>query len=70
VVGSDILDLREKVAIAIYEAAFDPRNEDEAKRRIPSPGWAWEKTNEQQKQFARRQADAAIRVMVSDNTKI
>lgn len=46
--------LRERVARAIYSAAFDPR----AGR--PSPGWCWEKAGEAQQAFALRQADAAI----------
>lgn len=60
-------ELREHVAMAIYECAFDPYNSnaDQASRRIPSPGWAWERTSEEQRAFARRQAEAAIVVMAA-----
>jgi hypothetical protein len=50
----------EKVARAIYGAAFEPSNEAEAKRQKPSPGWCWERCGEQQREFATRQAHAAI----------
>ena len=54
---------RVKVAMAIYHAAFMPRNKDEEERRTPSPGWCWEKASEDQRQFCLRQADAAIKEM-------
>jgi hypothetical protein len=54
---------REKVARAIYHAAFMPANEEQATRRVPSPGWCWERTSEDQRQFALRQADAALGVI-------
>ena len=51
---------RERVAMAIYHASFTPANANEAQRKIPSPGWCWEKTSEQQREFCLHQADAAI----------
>lgn len=59
-------ELRLKVAMAIYGAAFQPQNPDEARRKVPSPGWAWEKASEPQRQFCLRQADAAIEVMINE----
>lgn len=53
---------REKVARAIYHAAFLP-SPGQTARKVPSPGWCWEKTSEEMRQFALRQADAAIRAM-------
>jgi hypothetical protein len=50
----------ERVARAIYAAAFMPRDDEEAQRRKPSPGWCWEKTSEEMREFVRRQALAAI----------
>ena len=57
------MSLREAVARAIYGAAFYPQNDDEASRRKPSPGWCWDRTSPQCRQFAFQQADAAIHVM-------
>lgn len=54
------MDKVEKVARAIYGAAFEPSNEAEAKRQKPSPGWCWERCGEQQREFATRQAHVAI----------
>lgn len=51
---------RERVARAIYHASFMPSSEAESRRRVPSPGWCWERTSEEMRQFALRQADAAI----------
>jgi hypothetical protein len=53
-------DVIEHVARAIHCAAFAPRNADEAARRIPSPGWCWEKCSDQHREFAIQQAQAAI----------
>ena len=57
------MTLREEVAMAIYAAAFDPKDEEEATRRKPSPGWCWERTSEEMREFARRQADWALLVI-------
>lgn len=54
------MSLRERVARAIYHAAFQPANEKQAKRQEPSPGWCWDATSEDHRQFALRQADAAL----------
>lgn len=56
------MTLREKVAMAIYHAAFQPSTLEEAQRKVPTPGWCWEKASEAQKQFCLKQADAAIAV--------
>ena len=50
----------EMVAMAIYHASFDPKDDDELRRRKPSPGWCWKRTSEQMREFARKQARAAI----------
>lgn len=63
-------ELRLKVAMAIYGAAFQPQNPDEARRKVPSPGWAWEKASEPQRQFCFRQADAAIKAMTEERTTL
>lgn len=55
--------LREQVARAIYGAAYS--GYAERGLRVPSPGWCWEKAGEEQQQFAFRQADAAIAVMLN-----
>ncbi len=59
------MSLREAVARAIYECAFipDPDNPRQARREIPSPGWAWERTSDEMRAFALKQADAAIKAM-------
>ena len=49
-----------QVAQAIHYAAFAPKDEDEARGRKPSPGWCWEKASQQHRNFAVRQAVAAI----------
>lgn len=54
---------RERIARAIYHAAFMPRNEAESKRQVPSPGWLWERITPDQKEFSLRQADAAMSEM-------
>lgn len=51
---------RERVARAIYHAAFLPVSEEQARRKVPSPGWCWERATDDQKTFCMRQADAAI----------
>lgn len=56
---------RERVARAIYHAAFSPKNEAEAKRQVPSPGWLWDRITPDQKEFCLRQADAAMQAMDS-----
>ena len=58
------MTVREEVARAIYCAAFDPQNEEQAKRRVPSPGWCWERTTEEMREFARQQADWALAVIL------
>jgi hypothetical protein len=50
-------DLREEVAKAIYEAAYDKY------RGRPSPGWCWEGVTEDMREFCRRQADFALKVV-------
>ena len=59
------MTLREEMARAIYEAAFDPDSPDEdvRARRKPSPGWAWDKTSEEIRDYCRRQADFALVVV-------
>lgn len=56
------MSVREQVARAIYECAFvpDPKNPQQARREIPSPGWAWDRTSDEMRTFALKQADAAI----------
>lgn len=61
----EVVDLETRVAMAVYHASFTPTNEAEEKRQKPSPGWCWERTSEQMRAFARKQARAAIAVMVS-----
>jgi hypothetical protein len=56
------MTLREEMARAIYAAAFMPDDEDRAARRVPSPGWSWQHTSEEMRQFALRQADFALAV--------
>ena len=51
---------RERVARAIYHAAFLPANEAQRQRKVPSPGWCWAKATNEMKEFCLRQADAAI----------
>lgn len=51
------MDLREEVAKAIYNAAYDKG------RGNPSPGWCWEKVTEDMREFCRRQADFALEVV-------
>ena len=55
--------VRERVAMAIYHAAFAPSDDAQRTRKVPSPGWCWERTSEPQREFCRRQADAAIAEM-------
>jgi hypothetical protein len=62
--------LQERVARAIYEAAFQPANEKEAKRQVPSPGWCWERTSPEMRAFAMKQAAAAIEVMSEQELSI
>jgi len=57
----------ERVAKAIYESAFEPKDEDEAARRRPSPGWCWDRTSEVMREFCRKQARAAMKAMEEDN---
>ncbi len=52
--------IRDAVARAIYGAAFDAPG-----RSSPSPGWCWERCGEAQREFCRRQADAAIAAHLS-----
>lgn len=54
------MSLQEHVARAIYHAAF---TEADRKYATPSPGWCWEKTSENMRAFAMRQAAAAIVAM-------
>ena len=49
-------ELVERVARAIYHAAYDPT----VNPKSPSPGWCWEKCGHIQQEFAKRQARAAI----------
>lgn len=56
----------ERVAMAIYYAAFRPKDEAEATFRKPSPGWCWEKTSEEQRAFCRKQAKWAIHAMLNE----
>jgi len=64
--------LREQVARAIYECAFepDPKNPAQAKKLIPSPGWAWDRTSDEMRAFALRQADAAINALRSAGVEV
>ena len=55
-----------RVAMAIHHAAFDPQDAAQAKRQVPSPGWCWEKASQQHRDFAMRQAAAAIAAYVGD----
>lgn len=48
----------------IYAAAFNPKDAAEAKRQRPSPGWCWERTSEEMRAYARRQADFALAVVM------
>lgn len=57
------MTLQEHVARAIYEAAFMPKNEKEAKRQVPSPGWFWKRTSPEMREFAMKQAAAALHAM-------
>lgn len=61
------MSLREHVARAIYHAAYDGYTE--RRNRVPSPGWCWEQCGSQQRQFALRQADAAIAAVQSWESK-
>ena len=62
-----LLDVnRERVARAIYRAAFMPSNDKEKKREVPSPGWCWESASEDQREFCRRQAAFAIHAIEHD----
>ncbi len=51
--------MREEIAMAIYHAAFDPNS----RPGIPSPGWCWRRASQEQRDFALRQADAALDVI-------
>lgn len=53
------MSLEEHVARAIYDAAYEGKPE----RVKPEPGWSWERTSDEMRQFALRQATAAINAM-------
>lgn len=49
--------------MAIYHAAFLPTTRAQQMRTVPSPGWCWQRASEPQREFCRRQADAAMAAM-------
>lgn len=59
------MTLRDEIACGIYECAFDQYSDNEAvrSRRIASPGWSWEKTSEEMREYCRRQADVALEIV-------
>ena len=58
----------ETVARAIYEASYTPphpgpSNPGFTVLHVPSPGWAWDRTSEEMREFSRRQARAALKAL-------